>query len=157
MLLYQALLNSEDDSNMPKLTAFAPPGTEATRTLTLSYQSRTKSRLLAKLDNGEDAGLFLERGKVLRGGDVLTGPDGLAVLIVAAPEPVSVARTDDGLLLARACHHLGNRHVALQIEPGEVRYLADPVLDGMVRGLGLVVEQASAAFEPEAGAYSHGH
>jgi urease accessory protein len=142
---------------MPKLTEFAPPGTEPTRTLTLSYQSRTKSRLLAKLDNGEDVGLFLERGKVLRGGDVLTGPDGLAVSIIAAPEPVSVARTDDSLLLARVCYHLGNRHVALQIEPGEVRFLADHVLDDMVRGLGLVVEQASAPFEPEAGAYSHGH
>ena len=99
----------------------------------------------------------MERGKVLRGGDVLTGPDGLAVLIIAAPEPVSVARTDDGLLLARVCYHLGNRHVALQIEPGEVRFLADHVLDDMVRGLGLVVEQVSAPFEPEAGAYSHGH
>ena len=142
---------------MPKLTEFAPPGTEPTRTLTLSYQSRTKSRLLAKLDNGEDVGLFLERGKVLRGGDVLIGPEGLAVLIIAAEETVSVARTDDGLRLARACYHLGNRHVALQIEPGELRYLTDHVLDDMVRGLGLVVVQESAPFEPESGAYDHGH
>ena len=142
---------------MPKLTAFAPPGTIPTRTLTLSYQSRTKSRLLAKLDNGEDVGLFLERGKVLRGGDVLTGPEGLAVLIIAAEEAVSVARSEDDLLLARACYHLGNRHVALQIEPGELRYLADPVLDGMLHGLGLSVEHESAPFEPEAGAYRHGH
>jgi urease accessory protein len=142
---------------MPKLTELAPAGTEAVRTLTLSYQSRTKSRLLAKLDNGEDVGLFLERGRVLRGGDVLIGPEGLAVLILAAPEQVSVARTDDALLLARACYHLGNRHVALQITPGELRYLADHVLDDMVRGLGLAVTQESAPFEPEAGAYSHGH
>jgi len=142
---------------MPKLTEFSPPNTPATRTLTLSYQSRTKSRLLAKLDNGEDVGLFLERGRVLRGGDVLTGPDGLAVLIIAAPEPVSVASTDDALLLARTCYHLGNRHIALQIGLGELRYLADHVLDEMVRGLGLVVAHESAPFEPEAGAYSHGH
>jgi urease accessory protein len=142
---------------MAKLTGFAPLGTEPTRILTLSYQSRTKSRLLAKLDNGNDVGLFLERGRVLRSGDVLTGPDGLAVLIRAAPEVVSVARTDDALLLARACYHLGNRHIALQIEPGELRYLADHVLDNMVRGLGLAVAQESAPFEPEAGAYSHGH
>ncbi len=142
---------------MPKLTEFAPPGTEPTRTLTLSYQSRTKSRLLAKLDNGEDVGLFLQRGRVLRGGDVLAGPEGLAVLVQAAPEEVSVARTDDALLLARACYHLGNRHVALQIAAGELRYLADPVLDAMARGLGLSVARESAPFEPEAGAYSHGH
>jgi urease accessory protein len=142
---------------MPKLTEFAPPGTEPTRSLTLTYQSRTKSRLLAKLDNGEDVGLFLERGRVLRGGDVLIGPEGLAVLIEAAPERVSVASTDDALLLARACYHLGNRHIALQIGAGELRYLADHVLDEMVSGLGLAVSQASAPFDPEAGAYSHGH
>lgn len=142
---------------MPKLTDLAPPGTNPTRTLTLTYQSRTKSRLLAKLDDGEDIGLFLARGRVLRGGDVLTGPEGLAVLILAAPEQVSVARTDDALLLARACYHLGNRHIALQIMSGELRYLADPVLDDMLRGLGLTVEAACLPFEPEAGAYSHGH
>ncbi|MFM8333161.1 MAG: urease accessory protein UreE [Candidatus Methylumidiphilus sp.] len=142
---------------MPKLTEFAPPNTQPARTLTLPYQSRTKSRLLAKLDNGEDIGLFLERGRVLRGGDVLIGPEGLAVAIVAAPEPVSVASTLDALLLARACYHLGNRHIALQIEAGELRYLADHVLDEMLRGLGLAVTQESAPFEPEAGAYSHGH
>jgi urease accessory protein len=142
---------------MPTLTQIAPPGTEATRRLTLSYESRTKSRLLAKLDDGEDVGLFLERGRVLRGGDVLTGPEGLAVLVQAAPEAVSVVRSGDGLLLARACYHLGNRHVVLQIEPGELRYLSDPVLDGMVRGLGIVVGQETAPFEPEAGAYRHAH
>jgi urease accessory protein len=142
---------------MPKLTEFAPPGTEPTHTLTLSYQARTKSRLLAKLDSGEDVGLFLERGRVLRGGDVLAGPDGLAVRVLAAPEPVSLARTDDPLLLARACYHLGNRHVAVQITPGELRYLADAVLDGMLHGLGLATTQLSAPFEPESGAYGHGH
>jgi len=142
---------------MPTLTEFAPPGTQPARRLTLTYQSRSKSRLLAKLDNGEDVGLFLARGRVLRGGDVLTGPEGLAVLIEAAPEAVSVVRTADALALARACYHLGNRHVALQIMAGELRYLADPVLDEMVRGLGLAVAGESAPFEPEAGAYSHGH
>ena len=142
---------------MPKLTEFALPGTEPTRSLTLTYQSRSKSRLLAKLDNGEEVGLFLPRGRVLRGGDVLTGPGGAAVLVVAAAEAVSLAATDDALLLARAAYHLGNRHVALQIAAGELRYLADPVLDDMARGLGLAVAHASAPFEPEAGAYSHGH
>lgn len=143
---------------MRKLTESAPPETLPTVTLTLPYEARTKSRLLAKLDGGGDVGLFLPRGTVLRGGDVLTGPDGAVVRIVAAPEAVSVVRTQDSLLFARACYHLGNRHVALQIEPGELRYLADHVLDEMVRGLGLAVEHECLPFEPESGAYSgHGH
>jgi urease accessory protein len=70
---------------------------------------------------------------------------------------VSIARTDDALLLARAAYHLGNRHVALQIGPGWLRYLHDRVLDGMVRELGLTVAGEQAPFEPEAGAYGGDH
>jgi urease accessory protein len=143
---------------MPSLTHFAPPGTPHADTLTLPFEARQKSRLLAKLDTGRDVGLFLERGRILRGGDLLTGPDGTVVRIVAAPEPLSVARTDDSQRVARVCYHLGNRHVALEIRPGELRYLADHVLDDMVRGLGLDVSRETAPFEPEPGAYSgHGH
>jgi urease accessory protein len=143
---------------MPSLTEFALPGTPHGNTLTLPYEARQKSRLLAKLDNGADVGLFLPRGTVLRGGDLLTGPGGEVVRIESAPEPLSVARTADPLRFARACYHLGNRHVALQIQPGELRYLADHVLDDMVRGLGLDVSRESAPFEPEPGAYrGHGH
>jgi urease accessory protein len=143
---------------MFSLVEFAPPGASPTHTLTLPYEARQKSRLLAQLDGGADAGLFLPRGTVLRGGDRLTGPDGVVVLIVSAPEPLSVVRTGDALRFARLCYHLGNRHVALQIEPGELRYLADHVLDEMVRGFGLEVSHESAPFEPESGAYrGHGH
>jgi urease accessory protein len=49
-----------------------------------------------------------------------------------------------------------DRHVAPRIEAGELRYLADHVLDEMVRGLGLAVGHARAPFEPESGAYG-GH
>ena len=59
--------------------------------------------------------------------------------------------------MARACYHLGNRHVALQIGEGWVRYQHDHVFDAMVTGLGLNVIVEQAPFEPEAGAYSQGH
>ena len=60
--------------------------------------------------------------------------------------------------LARAAYHLGNRHVALQVGSGWLRYLHDHVLDDMVRGLGFEVVVEEAPFEPEAGAYGgHGH
>jgi urease accessory protein len=78
------------------------------------------------------------------------------VRVQAAPEPLSVVRSADALQLARACYHLGNRHIPLQILGGELRYLADHVLDHMIEGLGLAVEHRSLPFEPEAGAY-HGH
>jgi urease accessory protein len=128
----------------------------ATTTLTLPFESRQKSRLRATLDDGTEVGLFLERGTVLRDGDVLRADNGTLVAVRAAPEDVSIAYTNDEHLLARACYHLGNRHVPLQIGHGWLRYQHDHVLDDMVAQLGLTVKFERAAFEPEAGAYG-GH
>jgi urease accessory protein len=130
------------------------------RRLVLAFADRSKSRLRAVLDNGEEAGLFLERGSVLRGGELLLADDGRVVEVQAAEETVSTVHTDNGLMLARASYHLGNRHVALQIGPGWLRYIHDHVLDDMLRGFGLAVTVERAPFEPEAGAYvsaSHAH
>ncbi|MCW8330186.1 urease accessory protein UreE [Photobacterium sp. SDRW27] len=133
-------------------------------TLSLPIDSRIKSRLKVKLDDGRDAGLFLPRGKILRGGDVLQSELGVLVQVLAADESVSTIYCEDPHLLARVCYHLGNRHVPLQVEPGWVRYQHDHVLDDMVKGLGAEVTSEMAPFEPEAGAYggtsgghSHGH
>ena len=140
--------------------------TTASATLTLPLDSRIKSRLRATLDDGREAGLFLERGTTLRDGDCLQAEDGTIVQVKAAAETVSEVQCDDPHLLARACYHLGNRHVPLQIEPGLLRYQHDHVLDDMLRGLGLEVTVREAPFEPEPGAYGgsaqghshdHGH
>jgi urease accessory protein len=122
-------------------------------TLSLPLDSRNKSRLRVTLDDGRDAGLFLQRGTGLRHGDLLASDEGFTVLIKAAPETVSSVHCDDPLLLARASYHLGNRHVALQIGPGLLRYQHDHVLDAMLEGLGLAVTVERAPFEPEPGAY----
>lgn len=136
----------------------APAGSTATERLRLPYESRCKSRLRTRLESGEEAGLFLERGTVLRGGDRLLAKDGRVVEVVAAPEALLEARTDDVLLLARAAYHLGNRHVAVELRPGRLRLGRDHVLAEMVRGLGLDVVEVEAPFEPEGGAYgAHGH
>jgi urease accessory protein len=140
---------------MLRLIAFAEPDTDYAESLTLPYAERQKSRARVRLDGGGEAGIFLQRGDKLRDGDRLRAEDGSVVLIKAAPEALSVVRTEDALLFARACYHLGNRHVALQIIAGELRYLHDHVLDDMVRGLGLAVSELRAPFEPESGAY-HG-
>jgi len=143
-----------------KIDPSAPPPRLAELSLLLPFAERSKSRLRAVLDSGEEAGLFLERGSVLRHGDLLLTDDGRVVRVQAAPEEVSTVQTNDALLLARACYHLGNRHVPLQIGPGWLRYLHDHVLDDMLRGFGLEVSVARHPFEPEGGAYvtaSHAH
>ncbi|QNT38595.1 MULTISPECIES: urease accessory protein UreE [Pseudomonas] len=140
------------------------PGTLGeTGTVTLDVDSRIKSRLRVTLDDGREAGLMLERGHLLRGGELLADAEGTQLIrVLAAPEAVSTVRCTDPHLLARAAYHLGNRHVPLQIEPGLLRFQHDHVLDDMLRGLGLTVEAEQAPFEPEAGAYqsaphSHSH
>jgi urease accessory protein len=125
----------------------------AERRLVLPFGERAKSRLRALLDNGEEAGLFLERGSVLRHGDLLLADDGRVVEVVAATETVSTVHTRDAPMLARASYHLGNRHVALQIGASWLRYQHDHVLDDMLRGFGLDVHVEQAPFEPEGGAY----
>ena len=137
-------------------------GQEAMGSVTLSFDQRVKSRLKVELDNGEAAGLFLPRGCILKHGDRIVAESGEVVAVRAADETVSTVYVIDPVLMARACYHLGNRHVALQIDADFVRYQHDHVLDEMVEGLGLSVICEQAPFEPEAGAYhggghSHSH
>ncbi|NOI74315.1 urease accessory protein UreE [Vibrio coralliilyticus] len=128
--------------------------------LSLPIDSRIKSRLKVELDDGREAGLFLPRGHILRGGEQLKSQCGMVVEVKAAPEKVSTVYCSDLHLLTRVAYHLGNRHVPLQVEFGWVRYQHDHVLDEMVEGLGAKVTTEKAPFEPESGAYggrSDGH
>ena len=125
--------------------------------LVLPFELRQKSRLRARLATGEEAGLFLEHGGILRGGDLLRANDGRVVLVVAADEALMQATCSSAYALVRAAYHLGNRHVAVEIGDTSLRFAADEVLANMLRGLGAEVANVCAPFEPEAGAYAAGH
>jgi urease accessory protein len=125
--------------------------------LVLPFELRQKSRLRTKVVGGEEIGLFLERGTLLRGGDLLVADDGRVVRVVAADEALLEIRCADADALARAAYHLGNRHTPTQVGRGWLRIQADDVLAAMLRGLGATVTALSAPFEPEAGAYAAGH
>jgi len=135
----------------------------ATERLVLRFEQRCKTRLRTRLESGEEVGIFLERGTVLRDGNLLEANDGRVVEVVAAPEAVMEVHSSNALNIARAAYHLGNRHVAVQLQPGLLRFAKDHVLGEMVRGLGFDVVDTLAAFEPESGAYgghgghAHGH
>jgi len=134
----------------------------ATDSVALSYDARKRSRLRLTLASGREAGIFLERGEHLQGGDRLITEDGGAVVeIIAAPEKLIEAVADSPLLFARAAYHLGNRHVPVQILPteagGRLRFQTDHVLADMIKGLGCSVAEIEAPFQPESGAYGGGH
>ncbi|WP_305073744.1 urease accessory protein UreE [Propionivibrio sp.] len=137
-----------------------------TDSVALAYDERKRSRLKVVLASGKEAGIFLGRGDHLHGGDRLLAEDASTVVeILAAPEKLIEATADTPLLFARAAYHLGNRHVPVQIVPtangGKLRFQTDHVLAEMVKGLGCVVTETEAPFQPESGAYggnpvSHG-
>lgn len=137
----------------------------ATEQLVLAFETRCKSRLRTRLASGEECGLFLARGAVLRAGDKLRGNDGRIVAVVAADEALMEGASPDPLLIAKAAYHLGNRHVAVALAGGRILFARDHVLGEMVRGLGLEVREVLSPFEPESGAYGghgghshpHGH
>jgi urease accessory protein len=125
--------------------------------LVLPFELRQKSRLRATVAGGEEIGLFLERGSVLRDGECLRADDGRIVRVAAADENLLEVRCANADALARAAYHLGNRHTPVQVGSGCLRLAADDVLAGMLRGLGATVTPVRAPFEPEAGAYAAGH
>lgn len=137
--------------------ARAAYGLQVKGRLTLPFDSRQKSRLRAQLDDsGEEVGLMLPRGEVLRGGDLVVASDGRIIEVAAQPEQVLNVTCDSAEDLARAAYHLGNRHVPVEVGEGYLRIAADHVLEGMLAKLGASVEPLQAPFEPEAGAYGAG-
>ena len=133
-------------------------------TVELDWDVRQKSRFDATDSSGRTLGVFLPRGTVVRGGDVLVVDDGSLVRVLAAPQPVLVVRAcaEHGTPfdLLRAAYHLGNRHVALELKPDHLKLEPDHVLADMLRQQHLIVSDAAEAFEPEGGAYAaagHGH
>ena len=135
-------------------------------TVELDWDVRQKSRFDATDSAGRRIGVFLPRGTVVRGGDVLVVENGSLIMVKAAPQPVLVVRhcTEHGspFDLMRAAYHLGNRHVALELKPDRIQLEPDHVLADMLRQMHLIVSEAEAPFEPETGAYAatghtHGH
>jgi len=126
----------------------------------LDWDVRQKSRIAATDSLGRPLNVFLPRGSVLRGGDVLVAEDGSLIRVKAAPQPVLVVThcPDHGTPfdLLRAAYHLGNRHVPLELQPDRLLLEPDHVLADMLRAQHLIVTEASSAFEPEGGAYEPG-
>jgi urease accessory protein len=150
---------------LPQGAGLAPVLVKRAATVTLDWDTRQKSRFDFTDSTGRHVGVFLARGTVVRGGDVLVAEDGSFIRVAAAPQPVLVitACKDHGSAfdLTRAAYHLGNRHVTIELAPDHLKIEPDHVLAQMLRNMHLDVTEANQPFEPEGGAYSagggHGH
>jgi urease accessory protein len=134
--------------------------------VSLDWDVRQKSRFETTDSLGRTLGVFLSRGTVIRGGDVLVAEDGSLIQVNAAPQEVlritacSIHGTPFDL--TRAAYHLGNRHVPIELKPDHLKIEPDHVLAEMLRAMHMTVHKVNEAFEPEGGAYSsaghsHGH
>jgi len=145
---------------MPQGAGLAPVLIKRAATVELDWDVRQKSRFDATDSTGRQLGVFLPRGTVARGGDVLVAEDGSLIKVVAAPQ--SVLRithcTEHGTPydLIRAAYHLGNRHVPIELKPDHLKIEPDHVLADMLRAMHLIVNTVNEAFEPENGAYATG-
>ena len=133
-------------------------------TIELDWDVRQKSRFDATDSAGRSLGVFLPRGTVVRGGDVLVAEDGSLVRVLAAPQQVlritHCQAHGTPFDLIRAAYHLGNRHVPIELKPGHLQIEPDHVLADMLRAMHLIVQALEHPFEPENGAYAtggHGH
>ena len=146
---------------LPGGQGLAPVLLKRAATVELDWDVRQKSRFDATDSQGRHIGVFLPRGTVVRGGDVLVAEDGSMVRVIAAPQPVLVIThcTQHGTPfdLTRAAYRLGNRHVPIELKPDHLKIEPDHVLAAMLRAMHLIVNEANAAFEPEGGAYAAGH
>lgn len=154
---------------VPQGQGLAPVLVRRAATMTLDWDVRQKSRFDGESSDGRRVGVFLPRGTVVRGGDVLITQDGSLLRVLAAPQAVLKITActdhhhghdhahDPAFDLMRAAYHLGNRHVPIELRPDHLKIEPDHVLAEMLRAMHLNVAEVREPFEPEGGAYAAGH
>jgi urease accessory protein len=128
----------------------------ATDSLCLNYDQRYRRRLRYEAAGGTDLLLDLPAATVLLPGDGLELDDGSRVRVDAAPEALMEVTAADATTLIRLAWHIGNRHLAAQLEASRIVIREDHVIRSMLLGLGATVQAFQGTFSPESGAY-HEH
>ena len=154
---------------MPQGQGLAKVLVQRAASITLDWDTRQKSRFDATDSTGRQLGVFLPRGTVVRGGDVLVAEDGSLVRVEAAPQKVLritfCAEHGTTFDLMRAAYHLGNRHVPIELRADHLKIEPDHVLAELLQSMHMTVAEVQEPFEPEGGAYGdsallghdHGH
>ncbi len=151
---------------MQRVTSYLPAGTPSshpTAQVKLPHDLRHLRRKLLHLENGEMVMLDLKDPVLFANGDMLVREDGELIEILAADEKLFEVRGRDRVHLVELAWHLGNRHLAAQIEEDRIVILRDHVIRTMLQGLGAMVLDINEPFQPARGAYhsqgghSHGH
>ena len=122
--------------------------------IALDHLQREKGRFKITAQSGNEVRVFLERGNTLKMGQLLKSQCGKIIQVDYAAEPVMRATAKNWPDFVRACYHLGNRHVRIEIGECTLQILPDHVLAELVESFGLEVKECKAVFIPEPGAYA---
>jgi len=131
-----------------------PPAVD---TVILDHDHRHRRRLAMRGEGGLDFLLDLAEATTLRNGDGLVLEGGRIVAVKAAPEPLAEITATDADHLVRIAWHLGNRHLPTQLAGTRLLIRRDHVIEDMLTKLGATIAHVEAPFDPEGGAYAHGH
>lgn len=130
----------------------------------LPHDGRHLRRKLLHPEGGGMVMLDLKETVMLSNGDLLSLDDGTCLEVVAAEEDLLEIVARDPLHLIELAWHLGNRHLAAQVEERRILILRDHVIEDMLNGLGATLRQVREPFQPVRGAYhsgghadAHGH
>mgnify|MGYP000312434806 CR=1 FL=1 len=119
----------------------------------LTYDERFLRRRVLTTETGERFLVDLAQTTSVGVHDAFVLEDGRSVAVVPAEEDLYEVTGDD---MVRLAWHIGNRHLAAQIEADRILILRDHVIKAMLEGLGAGVADTVEPFSPLAGAYS-GH
>jgi urease accessory protein len=124
--------------------------------LTLTSDQRRIRRKVLNI-NGEEVLVDFPEAVTLDHFGGLLLEDGRVIEIVAAPEPLCEILPKSGEHLAQLAWHIGNRHMAAQIEKKRILVPRDHVAKAMLQGLGAEVRDTTEPFIPMQGAYHAPH
>jgi urease accessory protein len=132
-------------------------GASAIDRVVLDAAERHRRRVALTGERGTAFLLDLPHATALKDGDGLVLEDGAIVCVAGKPEPLVEIAAQNPQELARLAWHIGNRHVDMQVLGDRLRIRRDHVLEDMLRRLGARLICIEAPFNPEPGAYVHGH
>ena len=133
------------------------PQEKAAGSLTLDFDERHRRRFRLTVDQGDEILLDLPQAIAMAEGDGLQLEDGRWLKVQAAAEDIVEVRHTDPVQLMRLAWHLGNRHLPTEIRDHVLLIRPDHVIEDMLCGFGADLKMVKGAFQPEGGAYGHGH
>lgn len=133
-----------------------PGASGASDVLSMDHDERYVRRRVCTTLHGEKVLIDLPDARQLAHGDVLVLEDGGRIEVVATEEDLLEVRPGPDKSIVHLAWHLGNRHLAAQIEPDRILIQHDHVIADMLKVLGAVVHSVREPFQPERGAY-HKH